>query len=115
MNKIIEMIVGDLEEKRRYRDAEKRALALPREYSQAYKDIKTYLWSVAGIMTIDPLVSLVDLLEEAAANDRRVTDITGPDVAAFADDLAKGENSYKDQQREKLNSKFADKKNKDSE
>lgn len=106
MNKFLEKIIGDLEEKKRYRDAEKRAIALPREYSQAYKDIKTYLWSVSGIMTIDPLVSLVDLLEEAAADDKRVIAITGPDVAAFADELVKGESSYKDQEREKLNKKF---------
>lgn len=112
MNKFLDKIIGDLEEKKRYRDAEKRALALPREYSNAYKDIKTYLWSVAGIMSIDPLVSLVDLLEEAAADGKKVVDITGPDVAAFADELAKGESSYKDQQREKLNNKFVSKKNK---
>lgn len=106
MNKIIEKLIGDLNEKKRYRDAEKRALALPKEYSQAYKDIKTYLWSVSGIMTIEPLVSLVDLLEEAAANDRRVVDVTGPDVASFADELARGESSYKNNEREKLNKKF---------
>lgn len=110
MNKLIEKLIGDLNEKKRYRDAEKRAIALPREYSQAYKDIKTYLWSVSGIMTIDPLVSLVDLLEEAAANNRRVIDITGPEVAAFADDLAKGESSYKQNESEKLNKKFVDRK-----
>lgn len=106
MKNIIEAIIGDLNEKKRYREAEKRALALPAEYSQAYKDIKTYLWSVSGIMSIEPLVSLVDLLEEAAAGGRKVIDVTGTDVASFADELAKGETSWKDQQREKLNNKF---------
>jgi DNA-binding ferritin-like protein (Dps family) len=62
------------------------------------------------VESFDPLVSLVDLLEEAAADGRSVTDITGPDVAAFADDLVKGESSYQDKQREKLNKKFTDKK-----
>lgn len=57
-------------------------------------------------LTIGPLISLVDMLEEAAANKRKVTDITGPDVAAFADELAKGESSWKDKQREKLNKEF---------
>lgn len=107
MNSIIEKLIGDLNEKKRYRDAEKRAIALPKEYSNAYKDIKQYLWSVSGIMSIEPLVSLADMLEEAAANGRKVVDITGPDVAAFADELAKGESSYKEDQREKLNKKFA--------
>ena len=37
----------------------------------------------------------------------KVTDITGSDVAAFADELVRGEKSYKDQEREKLNKNFA--------
>jgi DNA-binding ferritin-like protein (Dps family) len=107
MGKIINTLIGDLNEKKKYRENEKRAQALPNEYAQAYRDIKHYLWNTSGILTIEPLVSLVDLLEEAAANGRSVVDITGPDVAAFADDLVKGESSYKDQQREKLNKNFA--------
>lgn len=109
MNTFINKIVGDLNEKKRYRDAEKRAIALPREYSEAYKRIKEYLWNGSGVMTIDPLVSLADILEEAAANGRKVTDITGPDVAAFADELVRGEPSYQDTQREKLNKNFVPK------
>lgn len=103
---IINTIIGDLNEKKRYNATEKRAKALPAEYADAYQSIKHYLWNTSGILTIEPLVSLVDLLEEAAADNRRVVDITGPDVAAFADELVRGESSYKDQQREKLNKKL---------
>lgn len=103
MNKIIDTVIGDLSEKKRYRENEKRAKALSAEYADAYKEIRNYLWNTSGILTIDPLVSLVDMLEEAAANNRRVTDITGPDVAAFADELVRGEKSYFDAQRKKLN------------
>jgi DNA-binding ferritin-like protein (Dps family) len=106
MGKIIDKIAGDLSEKKRYRDNEKRAKALSAEYAEAYMDIKHYLWNTSGILTIEPLVSLVDILEEAAANGKHVVDITGPDVAAFADDLVRGEVSYKDRQRSKLNDKF---------
>jgi DNA-binding ferritin-like protein (Dps family) len=106
MNKIVKTIIGDLNEKKKYRENEKRAKALPAEYAQAYNDIKHYLWNTSGILTIEPLVSLVDMLEEAAANGKHVVDITGPDVAAFADDLVRGERSYKDQQRKKLNDKL---------
>lgn len=112
---IIDTLLGDLSEKKKYRANEKRAKALPPEYAEAYKNIRNYLWNTSGILTIEPLISLVDLLEEAAANGRSVTDITGPDVAAFADDLVKGESSYKDQQREKLNKNFANKKKKEDE
>jgi DNA-binding ferritin-like protein (Dps family) len=106
MGKIIHTIVGDLNEKKKYRMTEKRAKALPAEYAEAYAEIKHYLWNTSGILTIEPLVSLVDLLEEAAADGKRVVDITGPDVAAFADELVRGESSYKDQQRKKLNDKL---------
>lgn len=106
MGKIINTIIGDLNQKKKYRQNEKRAKALPPEYAKAYNDIKHYLWNTSGILTIEPLISLVDMLEEAAANGKRVVDVTGPDVAAFADDFVRGENSYKDQQRKKLNEKF---------
>lgn len=108
MNKIINTIIGDLNEKREYRQNEARAKALPAEYAAAYKEIKHYLFNTSGILNMDPLKSLVDLLEEAAADDRRVLDITGPDVAAFADELVRGEKSYRDQQRDKLNKKLKD-------
>lgn len=106
MGKIIRTIIGDFEEKKRYRAAEKRAKALPTEYATAYKEIRQYIWSTSGLLTIEPLVSLVDMLEEAAAEDKRVIAITGPDVAAFADELVRGERSYKDQQSKKLNEKL---------
>lgn len=110
---IIDNVIGDLGEKKKYRENEKRAKALPIEYANAYKSIRNYLWNTSGLLTIEPLVHLVDMLEEAAADGRKVVDITGPDVAAFADDLVKGESSWRDQQREKLNKNFVDDTNKD--
>jgi DNA-binding ferritin-like protein (Dps family) len=106
MSKFFDMVIGDLNEKKRYKEHEKRAKALPAEYAKAYKNMRDYIWSTSGLLTIEPLISLVDLLEEAAASGRKVTDITGPDVAAFADELVRGEKSYKDQQRQKLNEKL---------
>lgn len=49
MSNIIETIIGDLNEKRRYRANEKRANALPAEYAEAYKNIRNYLWNTSGI------------------------------------------------------------------
>lgn len=106
MSKITDAIIGDLGEKKRYRENEKRAKMLPEEYAEAYDNIKKYLWRTSGILTIEPLISLVDMLEEAAASGKHVTDITGPDVAAFADDLVRDERSYKDTQRKKLNDRL---------
>ncbi len=114
MGKILDTVIGSLEEKREYRENEARAKALPDEYASAYKEIKNYLFHTSGIVTIQPLVSLVDMLEEAAASDRRVLDITGADVAAFADELVRGEKTYFDQQRKKLNQNMSDASGKDA-
>ncbi|MBL8159256.1 DUF1048 domain-containing protein [Candidatus Saccharibacteria bacterium] len=106
MSNTIKKIIGDLNEKKEYRETEKRAKALPAEYAKAYADIKHYLWNASGMLSVTPLISLVDMLEEAAASGRRVIDITGSDVAGFADEFVRGESSYKEQQRKKLNEKF---------
>lgn len=108
MGKIINTIIGNLEEKREYKDNEARAKSLPAEYLTAYNEIKNYIFHTSGLLTMSPLKSLVDLLEEAAASNQRVLEITGPDVAAFADELVHGEKSYFEQQRTKLNAKMAE-------
>ena len=56
-----------------------------------------------------PLQTLVDVLEEAAANNKRVLEVTGSDVAEFADELVRGEKSYKDSQAAKLNNHLSEK------
>ncbi len=109
MSKIINAIIGDFNQKKEYRKNEARAKALPAEYAAAYKDIRNYIFNTSGIFTMEPLKVLVDILEEAAANGKNVIDIIGSDVAAFADELVRGEKSYQDQQREKLNKKIAEK------
>ena len=109
MSKIIDTIIGNLDEKRAYKNNEARAKALPSEYVTAYNEIKNYIFRTSGLTTMKPLEVLVDVLEEAAANDKRVIEVTGPDVAAFADELVRGETSYQEKQREKLNKKLTDK------
>lgn len=107
MSRFIDTIIGSLDEKRDYRENEKRAKTLPSEYAVAYKEIKHYIFTTSGITHFAPLKALVELLEEAAATKTPVVQITGPDVAAFADDLVRGEQTYFDQARKKLNSKIS--------
>lgn len=109
MGKIIDAIIGDLREKKEYRKNELRAKRLPAEYAEAYKNIKYYIFSTAGIFTAEPLKVLVDMFEQAAAEGKDVIEITGADVAAFADELVRGAKSYQDQQRDKLNKNMAKK------
>ena len=109
MTNIIDALIGNIEDKREYKNNETRAKALPEEYSMAYKEIKNYIFHTSAIETMEPLKVLVDILEEASANDKRVLEVTGPDVAGFADELVRGEKSYYENQRNKLNAKFTDK------
>ena len=104
---IIETVTGDLSEKRRWRALQQRAKTLSGDYRIAFDAISHYLLGTSGIETITPLEALVDLLEGAAADGRAVLDITGPDVAGFADELVYGEKNWRDQQRDTLNRTLA--------
>jgi DNA-binding ferritin-like protein (Dps family) len=104
---LIEKIIGNLEEKREWRAMEARAKALPSDYHKAYKAMQKYLWNTGGVIdwqeTKFVFNHLIDLLEEAAADGKRVKEVTGDDVAAFCDDLVSDAKSWFDKQRQKLN------------
>ncbi|MEH7415050.1 DUF1048 domain-containing protein [Neobacillus drentensis] len=105
---IFEKIIGSLEDKREWRAMEARAKALPSEYLNAYKAMQKYMWTAGGGPTDWKDSSrifngILDLLEEGAAEGKKVTDLTGEDVAAFCDDLVKDEQTWKDKYRKKLN------------
>lgn len=106
MGKIIDTIIGNLDEKREYKQNEARAKALPADYAAAYVEIKKYIFQTSGIVSMEPLVVLVDVLEEASANGKTVIEVTGDDVAAFADELVKGVRSYKGDLGDKLNERL---------
>ncbi|TWE08037.1 DNA-binding ferritin-like protein (Dps family) [Neobacillus bataviensis] len=103
-----EKIIGSLDDKREWRAMEARAKALPSEYRNAYKAMQKYMWTAGGGPTDWKDSSrifngILDLFEEGAAEGKKVTDLTGEDVAAFCDDLVKDEQTWKDKYRKKLN------------
>ncbi|NEW04358.1 DUF1048 domain-containing protein [Bacillus megaterium] len=103
-----EKIIGSLDDKREWREMEARAKSLPSEYRNAYKAIQKYMWTAGGGPTdwkdsSRIFVSILELFEEGAAEGKKVTDLTGEDVAAFCDDLVKDEKTWKDKYRKKLN------------
>jgi DNA-binding ferritin-like protein (Dps family) len=105
---IFEKIIGSLDDKREWRELESRSKALPSEYRNAYKAIQKYMWTAGGGPTDWKDCSrvfggILDLFEEGAAEGKKVTDLTGEDVAAFCDDLVKDEKTWKDKYRKKLN------------
>ncbi|WP_223587655.1 DUF1048 domain-containing protein [Neobacillus bataviensis] len=105
---IFEKIIGSLDDKREWKAMEARAKALPSEYRNAYKAIQKYMWTAGG-GPIDWKDSsrifggILDLFEEGAAEGKKVTDLTGEDVAAFCDELVKDEKTWRDKYRKKLN------------
>jgi DNA-binding ferritin-like protein (Dps family) len=78
------------EEKKEWRDLQKRANLLPNEYKIVYKEIQKYFMKVDPVnLTSDfqPLYELLNLFEDSAKQGKQVLQITGEDVAAFADEL----------------------------
>lgn len=79
-----------IEGKKEWRAHMARVKALPEDYRIVYKELQKYLFKVGAAELengIDPLAGIVDLFEESAAAGKSVLEVTGPDVAAFADAL----------------------------
>lgn len=101
-----------MEEKRAYRAMMARVDALPKDYRYVYKKIQDYMWKFAsgsGYDMIQLQKGLVDLFEEGAAEGKPVRDITGDDVAAFADELIKEVDTYTAKWGDDLNASVAKK------
>ncbi|MFV2046358.1 DUF1048 domain-containing protein [Metabacillus litoralis] len=104
---IIEKMIGSLEDKREWKAMEARAKALPSEYHNAYKAIQKYMWTTGGPAEWKECSrifnGIIDLFEEGAAEGKKVTDLTGEDVASFCDELVKDTKTWSDKYRTKLN------------
>jgi DNA-binding ferritin-like protein (Dps family) len=104
---IIEKMIGSLEDKREWKAMEARAKALPSEYLNAYKAIQKYMWTTGGPTDWKECSrifnGIIDLFEEGVAEGKKVTDLTGEDVATFCDELVKDTKTWADKYRTKLN------------
>ncbi|MFV0556333.1 MAG: DUF1048 domain-containing protein [Lactovum sp.] len=105
---LIDRVLG-LEEKKIWAEFEKRAKNLPQDYYQDYKKMQDYLW-ISGITSWEDFKfafdHLLDLLEDLSAENRKVTEFTGEDVAAFLDEMLDTK-SWEKKQAEKLNKKVS--------
>ncbi|MCO8277696.1 DUF1048 domain-containing protein [Actinoplanes sp. TRM 88003] len=77
--------------KKQWRAHVARVKMLPPDYRIVYGEIQRYLFKVGSI---DLLTGLLEFFEESAASGRGVLEVTGTDVAAFADDLIEGSPTY---------------------
>jgi len=85
----IEKIVGDLGDKRRYREYKERVKRLPDGYRRAAAGLERYLLHLGptddGAALIAMLGDLADLLEQSAAAGTPVRDVVGADPVEFAE------------------------------
>lgn len=101
-----------IEDKREFKHQMKRIDALPEDYRYVYKKIQKYMWSLCGgdgYDMMDIQYELIDLFEEGAASGKDVLEITGEDVAAFADELLENAGTYISNRRIALNKDIAKK------
>lgn len=92
MTTFIERIVGDLGDKRRWRQYKARVKALPTNYRTTVKALERYLTDLAitkGDVPTDVLMSmlgdLADLFEQAAADRTPIRAVVGEDPVEFAE------------------------------
>lgn len=85
----IERIVGDLGDKRRWREYKARVKALPASYRTTVEALERYLGYAGAIAKGDVLVTMLDdlaeLFEQGAANGTPIRAIVGDDPVDFAE------------------------------
>jgi DNA-binding ferritin-like protein (Dps family) len=89
MATIIEKLVGDLGDKKRYREAKARMKALPEPYRATAGALERYLMYLGpsndGALLVTMLGDLADLLERSEADGVSVRDLVGADPVEFAE------------------------------
>ncbi len=92
--------------KKEYKEQMARVKALPEEYWYVYDKMLGYMWKLAdgdGNDMLKVQYDLIDLFEAGAAEGKPILDVTGEDVAAFADELLLGVQTYIESWRKDLN------------
>lgn len=120
LDNFIKLVIGDLDEKREYKELMKRVDALPKEYSFAFKKIQKYMYTVGapgGDMNIftdmTMFQDLVELFEISAADGRKIVDVIGNDADKFSDEFMSAYRMDRGAMREKLNSEIMERFNKE--
>jgi DNA-binding ferritin-like protein (Dps family) len=105
-NNMMELFKKMIGEKKEYKMMMARVESLPEDYQFVYKKIQNYMWNFATGNGMDMLhiqYELIELFEAGAAEGRQVLEITGDDVASFADELVANAKTYVAKYREDLN------------
>jgi DNA-binding ferritin-like protein (Dps family) len=109
--KIIETVTGSLDAKKEYRLYKKRIDKLPTEYKNTMLGIQTYMQNF-GSLDGKELYDILDMLEIAAADGRKVTDIIGKDIGSFCEEVIQANpektwiNGYKEKITKRINKRI---------
>lgn len=111
---LIELVVGNLDEKRSYKRFVKRINALPKEYRFAFKKMQNYLYCTDtsgcdGTLFTD----LLELFEASTAQNKPILDVIGDDAAAFCDKLIRASSPNALTPKDKLNKEILEHFNKE--
>ena len=91
MSALIEKVIGDIGDKRRWRGYRARVRALPPSYRAAVEALERYLTHRAvitrGDVLVDLHVELVEVFERAASRGTSIREVVGADPVHFADTL----------------------------
>ncbi len=93
-------------DKRDYKALQAKIDALPKDYSYTYHKIEHYMWAHSGGDGMDVIAimsDVYDLFETGAAQGKNVLEVTGEDVASFADELLEGAKTWTTDQHDALN------------
>lgn len=94
LKRFMDLVIGDIDGKKQYRNMVKRVHLLPREYSSAFKKIQKYMYTTgapngdaAVFSDLSIFIGMAELFEDSAAAGKTVADIVGNDVSKFADEF----------------------------
>lgn len=120
LDNVIRLAIGNLNEKREYKELMKRVDALPKEYSFAFKKIQKYMYTVGAsggniniFMDMTMFKDLVELFEISVADGRKIVDVIGNDAGNFSDEFMSAYRMDRGAMREKLNSEIMERFNKE--
>jgi len=106
MTRLIEKLVGDFDDKKRWRAYKARVKALPPGYRTAVDAIERYLMQTgAGTDTLIAMVEdLADLFEQAAADRTPIRTIVGDDPVDFTETFKRnyGQSAWLGKQQQRL-------------
>lgn len=107
MNDFVDAVIGDRDQKRRWKQYRSRVAALPESYRTAVEGLERYIVR-AGAQGYDASVQmwedLAELFEQAAADGTGVRALVGQDPVGFADEFSAnyGTKDWRSRERARL-------------